>query len=90
MNRAVGRGPPVDGPLVFFKIGCGIGAGALDIEEAVVVIPLLVDGPLGRGRLSAVVLEAPGPCWKLLFGGEGPSTRFGGPRSGTKVGPFEI
>lgn len=49
MNRAVGRGPLVDGPRVFFRIGCGIGAGALDAaeEDAVVVVPVL--GPLWRG-----------------------------------------
>jgi hypothetical protein len=56
MKRAVGRGPLADGPLVFFKIGCGIGAWFLDaIEEDVVL------GRLGSERLMAVVLEAAGP-----------------------------
>lgn len=35
MNRAVGLGPVVDGPLVFFRIGCGI--GGLEADEDVVL-----------------------------------------------------
>lgn len=31
MNRAVGRGPEEEGPLAFFKIGCG--GGGLDALE---------------------------------------------------------
>lgn len=42
MNRAVGRGPDVDGPLAFFKMGWGIGGGALDVTEEDAVV-------LGRG-----------------------------------------
>ena len=56
MNRAVGRGPVVEGPLVFLRIGCGITAGPLEaIEDDVVLGLLWFDGWI------AVVLEAPGP-----------------------------
>lgn len=54
MNRAVGRGPFVEGPLDFFKIGCGIAVWALEVVDDDVVLGLL---------WIAVVLEAPGP-WR--------------------------
>jgi hypothetical protein len=38
MKRAVGRGPLVDGPLVFLRMGCGIGTGFLDAVEDDVVL----------------------------------------------------
>lgn len=103
MKRAVGRGPLVDGPLVFLRMGCGIGTGFLEVVEDEVVL-----GRLWSDRWMAVVLEAPGPrrefvCYdsKIQYGfglygqtvhtnGGVPSSRFGGPRSGTKVSPSEI
>jgi hypothetical protein len=41
MKRAVGRGPVLEGPRVFFKIGCGMGPAARDAtdEEAVLGWP---------------------------------------------------
>ncbi len=33
MKRAVGRGPVVEGPRFFFKIGCGIEACDFEFEE---------------------------------------------------------
>jgi hypothetical protein len=38
MKRAVGRGPLVDGPLVFLRMGCGIGAGFLNAAEDDVIL----------------------------------------------------
>jgi hypothetical protein len=98
MKRAVGRGPLADGPLVFLRIGCGIGTGFLDAVEEDVVL-----GRLWSDRLRAVVLEAPQVHDEKLYSkipnsvrlglygqavhtnGGVPSSRFGGPRSGTKV-----
>jgi hypothetical protein len=37
-KRAVGRGPLVDGPLVFLRMGCGIGAGFLNAAEDDVIL----------------------------------------------------
>lgn len=48
INRAIGRGPVEDGPLVFFRIGCGMGAGDLATEDE------------GVALYIAVVLEAAG------------------------------
>jgi hypothetical protein len=62
MKRAVGRGPLADGPLVFLRIGCGIGKGFLDAVEEDVVL-----GRLWSDRLRAVVLEAPGPRREVVF-----------------------
>ena len=56
IKRAVGRGLLVDGPLVFLRMGCGIGAGFLEAIDDDVVL-----GRLGSERLRAVVLEAAGP-----------------------------
>lgn len=61
MKRAVGRGPVEDGPLVFLRMGCGIGAGALDAVEEDVVLDLL-----WLGRWMVVALAAPGP-WRLVL-----------------------
>jgi len=44
MKRAVGRGPVVEGPLLFFRMGCGIGAGALDVVDDDVVLGRLWSG----------------------------------------------
>lgn len=38
MKRAVGRGPVLDGPRVFFKMGCGIDAGGRDATDDEVVL----------------------------------------------------
>jgi hypothetical protein len=62
MKRAVGRGPLVDGPLVFLRIGGGMGTGFLDAVEDDVVL-----GRLWSDRLRAVVLEAPGPRRAVVF-----------------------
>ena len=56
INRAVGRGPVVEGPRVFFKIGCGVTAGAFDAIDDDVVLGLLL---FEWWKLMA--LEAPGP-----------------------------
>ncbi len=56
MKRAVGRGPLEDGPLVFLRMGCGIGAGILDAVEDDVIL-----GRLWSDRWRTGVLEAPGP-----------------------------
>jgi hypothetical protein len=40
MKRAVGRGPVVDGPRDFFRIGCGV-AALLDTLDDVVLGRLL-------------------------------------------------
>lgn len=103
MKRAVGRGPLLEGPLVFFKMGCGITVGALDVAEEDVVLGLLL---LDSWKL--VALEAPSPlrlaliydskcsvrkslCERIAHtDGELPSSRFAGPRSGTKLWPSEI
>lgn len=63
MKRAVGRGPLVDGPLDFFRMGCGMGAWFLDAVEDDVVLGRL----LWSGRCMAVVLEAPGPSRVVVF-----------------------
>jgi len=55
MKRAVGRGPLVEGPLVFLRIGCGVILWALEAAEDDVVLDLL------WFDWRAVVLEAPGP-----------------------------
>lgn len=34
MKRAVGLGPEFEGPRDFFKMGCGQGAGALELDAA--------------------------------------------------------
>jgi len=90
MNRAVGRGPVVDGPRDFLRMGCGVPAFLETLEEVV----------LGRlrlwllfwpWRLRAVVLEAPDPRGRARSqDGGGPSSRLGGPRSGTKLSPLEM
>ena len=56
MKRAVGRGPVEDGPLVFFRIGCGIGLGFPDAVNGDVVL-----GLVWLGRWIVVALAAPGP-----------------------------
>ena len=62
MKRAVGRGPLVDGPLVFLRMGCGIGTGFLDaVEDEVVLSRPWSD------RWRAVVLKAPGPRRAVVF-----------------------
>jgi hypothetical protein len=58
----VGRGPLVEGPLVFFKIGWG--------EAALALLETLDDVVLGRlwlARWMAVVLEALDPPGPALF-----------------------
>lgn len=55
MKRAVGRGPVVEGPLVFLRIGCGITVGVLESVEDDVVL-----GLLWVGLCRVVALEAPG------------------------------
>lgn len=62
IKRAVGRGPLVDGPLVFLRMGCGIGTALLDAVEDDVVL-----GRLWSDRLRAVVLEAAGPRRAAVF-----------------------
>ena len=62
MKRAVGRGPVVDGPLDFLRIGWGA-AALLDTLEEVVLGRLL----LWASRLRVVVLEAPEPPGRALF-----------------------
>ena len=62
MKRAVGRGPLVDGPLVFLRMGCGIGTAFLDAVEDDVVL-----GRLWSDRLRTVVLEAAGPRRAAVF-----------------------
>jgi len=59
MKRAVGRGPVVEGPLFFFRMGCGIGAGALDVVDDDVV--------LGRLWEWKMALEAAGPWRSFLL-----------------------
>lgn len=54
MNRAVGRWPVVEGPLVFLRIGCGITVGVLDSVEEDVVL-----GLLWAGLWRVVALAAP-------------------------------
>lgn len=53
-KRAVGRGPEVEGPLVFLRMGCGSAAEALGIVEDDVVF-----GLLWEGWWRVVALEAP-------------------------------
>lgn len=62
MKRAVGRGPVVDGPRDFFRIGCGV-AALLDTLDDVVLGRLL----FRAWRLRAVVLEAPDPPGRDRF-----------------------
>lgn len=56
INRAVGRGPVLDGPLLFLSIGGGIAAAYLErldcrlFEESLSCLPCI-----------AVVLAVPGP-----------------------------
>src|SRR5690349_7414574 len=57
MKRAVGRGPLLEGPRVFFKMGGGIAVGGLEADEEEVVLGLLW---AGKCRIEA--LAAPGPC----------------------------
>jgi hypothetical protein len=54
-KRAVGRGPVVEGPLVFLRMGCGNAVGDLDDIEDDVVLGLLC-----AGWWTVVALEAPG------------------------------
>lgn len=54
INRAVGRGPAIEGPLDFFRMGCGIGVAVLEIVEG-----NLVSGLLRVGRWRVVALEVP-------------------------------
>ena len=59
-NLAVGFGPVLDGPRVFLRMGCGIGALFLDEDDD--SLPGLF-----FARFRAVVLEAPGPPCVLGF-----------------------
>ena len=92
IKRAVGRGPLVEGPRLFFRIGCGATEGAFNAADDVVVLNLL----LTRREISAV-LGGPGDyVWprfskipNLVYdgmreraahtNGELPSSRFEGP-----------
>jgi hypothetical protein len=49
MKRAVGRGPVVEGPLDFLRIGCGMTTGLLEEE--------FVLGPLRLGLGGCMVVE---------------------------------
>jgi hypothetical protein len=69
MKRAVGRGPVVDGPLDFLRMGCGVEALLETLEEVVLgrlwlLLWLLIW--LWPWRLRAVVLEAPDPRGRAL------------------------
>ncbi len=62
-NRAVGRGPEADGPLDFFRIGCG--GGGLDDE--------------GVGDLTSPFEESESCPWPGLAGNTGSELRVSGP-----------
>lgn len=63
-NRAVGRGPVVEGPLVFFNIGCGMTVGGLDKLEDELVLCLV---GRGGGLCKSVALDASMTNWAFFF-----------------------